>query len=201
MTRAIADANEREPFDAEYVRLLTDGDPETERHFTAYFGELLRIKLRGKVRSVEAAEDVRQETFARVFETLRRKGGVERPERLGAFVHSVCNHVLFEYYRSDKRMAGPPEDAFDPPSGEDLEAALVNDERKRRVLDVLQRLPGKDRQVLRMVFLEDLDKDDVCRRMNVDRNYLRVLLHRATNKLRDNLRASNLPLFFSLNLA
>jgi RNA polymerase sigma-70 factor (ECF subfamily) len=29
------------------------------------------------------------------------------------------------------------------------------------------------------VFLEERDKDEVCRDFGVDRNYLRVLLHRA----------------------
>ena len=42
-------------------------------------------------------EDIRQETFLRVLVTLRRKHGLEHPERLGAFVNSVCNNVFLEY--------------------------------------------------------------------------------------------------------
>src|SRR5437899_882321 len=61
------------PFDAEYVRRLTGGDPNVEQHFYAYFGELLHIKLRGKVRSPQLIEDVRQETFLRVLRNLRAK--------------------------------------------------------------------------------------------------------------------------------
>jgi RNA polymerase sigma-70 factor (ECF subfamily) len=32
---------------------------------------------------------------------------------------------------------------------------------------------------LREIFLEEKDKDEVCRDFGVDRDYLRVLLHRA----------------------
>ena len=30
-------------FDQEYVQRLREGDPETQRHFTRYFGELLKV--------------------------------------------------------------------------------------------------------------------------------------------------------------
>ena len=34
---------------------------------------------------------------------LRSEGRVRHPERLGAFVNSVCNNVLLEHYRSSSR--------------------------------------------------------------------------------------------------
>jgi RNA polymerase sigma-70 factor (ECF subfamily) len=50
---------------------LKDGDPETERHFTTYFGDLLLIKLRARLRNTQTIEDIRQETFLRVLSTLK----------------------------------------------------------------------------------------------------------------------------------
>lgn len=61
------------PFNDDYVRRLTAGDREVERHFTSHFGTLLRIKLRTKLRSPQLIEDVRQETFLRVLQSLRKK--------------------------------------------------------------------------------------------------------------------------------
>jgi len=65
---------------------------------SAIFTELLQLKLRSRLQSPQAIEDVRQETFARVFSVLRKDGGLRQPERLGAFVNQICNHVLFEHY-------------------------------------------------------------------------------------------------------
>ena len=72
-------------FDADYVGKLCAGDPPTQEHFVAYFTELLRIKLRARLQSSHAIDDVCQETFARVFAVLRKDGGLRQPDRLGAF--------------------------------------------------------------------------------------------------------------------
>jgi RNA polymerase sigma-70 factor (ECF subfamily) len=174
-------------FSCDYVQRLTAGDPETERHFVGYFSELLLIKLRRVVRTQQAVEDVRQETFLRVFHVLRHKG-LANPERLGAFVNGVCNNVVAEHFRSMSKHSPFPDEGLDPPGGgPDPEEEMVSEERKRRVRQILERLPAKDREILRMVFLEERQKDDVCRICRVDRNYLRVLLHRAKNRFRDHL--------------
>jgi RNA polymerase sigma-70 factor (ECF subfamily) len=52
------------------------------------------------------------------------------------------------------------------------------------VSQVLSEMPEKDRILLRRVCLDEEDKDSVCREYQVDRNYLRVLLHRARNRFR-----------------
>ncbi len=57
--------------------------------------------------------------------------------------------------------------------------ALSAKEREKKVREILEKLPERDRRLLREVFLEERDKDEVCRDFGVDREYLRVLLHRA----------------------
>jgi len=81
-------------FDASYIEGLRAGDAHIEEHFVDYFSELIRIKLRSRLNSKEAIEDVKQETFVRVLRLLRGQGGLKHPERLGPFVNSVCNNVL-----------------------------------------------------------------------------------------------------------
>ena len=47
-------------FDDEYVRRLREGDRWTVDHFYAYFQQLLLIKLRRRLPSLEKIDDVRQ---------------------------------------------------------------------------------------------------------------------------------------------
>jgi RNA polymerase sigma-70 factor (ECF subfamily) len=177
-------------FDEEYVRDLTDGKPETERHFTAYFGNLILIKLRSRRLPPHVIEDIRQETFLRVFVTLRRKQGLQHPERLGAFVNSVCNNVFLEYLRSRPSASIDDEgNAPDPPdTRDDAETTLVYEEHKKVVEQVLAELPRKDERILRTVLLDERDKEEVCADLKVSRENLRVLLHRAKLRFRDILR-------------
>jgi len=179
---------EFQSFDQEYVRRLTEGDRFVENDFTAYFSELLLLKLRRRLRSPELLEDVMQETLLRVLQTLRVKGGLQHPERLGAFVNSVCNNVLLEHLRSERKYNTRGEDAPDIVDVRiDLDAPLVNLDRTRQVKQVLDGLSDKDRKLLRMIYFEERDKDEVCRELGVDSAYLRVLVHRAKTRFRDTM--------------
>jgi len=168
-------------FDASYVDRLRSGDFRTQDHFVAYFSELIKLKLRARLRSPQAIEDVRQETFARVFAALRSPGGIRQPDRLGAFVNSICNNVLLEQYRASSRASSledePAHDLPDPAC--DVLGTVAARQMEGKVREILEELPERDRCILRSVFLEEKDKDEVCRDFGVDRDYLRVLVHRA----------------------
>jgi RNA polymerase sigma-70 factor (ECF subfamily) len=132
----------------------------------------------------ETVEDLRQETYIRVLVTLR-KDGVRQPERFGAFVNSICNNVLMEFYRSASRTRPLDDTHLEKPDHTvDLEGLLVTKQAKKRVREVIEELPKKDRELLRAFFLEEMEKDEVCKLFGVDRDYFRVLLHRAKDKFR-----------------
>lgn len=177
-------------FDRGYVEKLRDGDPATEHHFFAYFEKLLNLKLRASAVPSDRVEDLRQDVFTRLFAALRKEGGIRQPERLGAFVNSICNSVLIEHYGSSgksqqisERRQEIPDQVFD------LEGMTISRQFSERAQKILSALPARDRNLLRAVLLEEKDKDAVCRDMGVDRNYLRVLLHRAKVKF----ELANLP--------
>ena len=171
-------------FTREYVERLREGDPSTEQHFVAYFDQLLRIKLRAKLLPFETVEDLRQETYIRTLLQIRRNG-IRQPERLGAFVNSICNNVLQEFYRTRNRSSPLDETQYEKPDPSvNQEGLMVTTQIKHRVRQVLEELPERDRQLLQAFFLEEKEKDEVCREFGVDRDYLRVLLHRAKDKFR-----------------
>ena len=175
-----------ENFDNSYLQRLRAGDFRTQEHFVKYFSELMQLKLRSRLSSAQAIEDVRQETFVRVFSALNSEGGIRQPERLGAFVNSICNNVLMEQYRSSSRdLPLEDEEKEDPP---DRSIAVLDivimKEQQDTVREILEKLPEKDRRILTAIFIEEEDKDKVCQDFNVSRDYLRVLLHRAKQEFK-----------------
>ncbi len=167
-------------FDESYVERLQTGDFRTQEHFVAYFSELIQLKLRSKLNSPQAIEDVRQETFTRVFAALR-SGKIRQPDRLGAFVNSMCNNVLLEHYRANSRndSLDDEEQPEIPAANVDVLGTIAAKQIGDKIREILEELPERDRRLLRDVFLEERDKDEVCSEFGVDREYLRVLLHRA----------------------
>ena len=176
---------ERHNFDAEYIHRLVSGDADTERHFTRYFGDLLVMKLRSRLRSPAQVEDARQETFVRVLSTLKQKGGLANAESLGAFVNGVCNNVLFEMYRANARTTALDEEYDEASSGPSADSGLVAAAEREDVRAALKTLPERERLVLKWVFFDERDKNEICRELQIDRGYLRVLVHRAKAHFRE----------------
>ena len=120
-----------------------------------------------------------------MISSIRRDRGLRNPERLGAYVNAVCNNVLLETYRDHKRHGQPDEEAPEQADWRpDPESEFVTEERKRLVRDVLSELNAKDRELLTAAFLQERDKDEICKELGVDGDYLRVLLHRARGRFR-----------------
>ena len=186
LTRAHMQTQDFFPFDGDYVRRLAAGESETERHFVGYFSSLLLIKIRSRLRMREDAEDLRQEVFLRVLHSLRQGRGLDRPECLGGYVNSICNHVIWEHLRARAKSAQWDENAPEPRDpGNGVERELVSRESQQRIRRLVDEMPPKDRALMRAVFLEERDKDAVCQEQGVGRDYLRVLLHRAKKRFRE----------------
>jgi RNA polymerase sigma-70 factor (ECF subfamily) len=174
-------------FDSLYLEQLRSGDPRTEHHFVQYFTALIQLKVRGRLRSFSAVEDVRQETFARVWAALRSDQGIRQPERLGSFVNSVCNHVLFEHYRQATKEVPTRDDVAIDAAERSASgvAAIADGQMQETVRDILKRLSKKDRLLLQRVFLDECDKNELCRDVGVNREYLRVLLYRSRKSFKN----------------
>lgn len=174
-------------FDSSYVERLRAGDRNTEDHFVAYFGELIELKLRSRLAARQSLEDVKQETFARCLKLLRSPGGIRNAERLGPLVNSICNNVLSEHFRAGRRtepLEDQPAERFIAREPDAL-SRIITDDTRRIVRQVLEKLPARDQAILRAVFLEEREKDDLCREIGVTRDYIRVLLHRAKQSFRE----------------
>ena len=101
---------------------------------------------------------------------------------MGPFVNSVCNHVLLEHYRSQKRTEATIDDEVEATiAGREPNALslLEAKDAERVVRQILNQLPERDRRLLQSVLLEERNKDEVCAEFGITREYLRVLLYRA----------------------
>jgi len=172
-------------FDAAYIESLRRGDPATEAHFVEYFNPILLRTLRRKVRSTEQARELCQETFLRVLAAVRSGREVRQPQRFGVFVMGVSNNVLREAYREQRRSVSLSALEMEPVGNfPSAYALLLAQETRRKVHRALARLDASEQGILQALLLDEQNKDEICRRFGVNRNYLRVLLFRAKKRLR-----------------
>jgi RNA polymerase sigma-70 factor (ECF subfamily) len=173
-------------FNAAYISGLRAHDPTIENHFVEYFSPILKRKLRRHTSSWFQPSDIQQETFTRVLAAIRAGWKIHRPERLAAFVSGVCNNVLFEIWRSGRRFQ-PLEDIETrwPDEGMLPLDTLVRGETARQTQFILSRVSAKNRRLLEAIFLEEMDRDQLCQELGVSRAGLRLLLHRAKKQFLD----------------
>ena len=176
-------------FDEEYFGRLQEGDFLTREHFHKYFTAVMKVKLRSRLRSREAIEDVQQETFVRFFKALRDEK-IKEPKRLGSYVVSICKNVLQEHYRedesdSDRFVPIDQEDAPELPAATLDLVKIISDKRaKEKIHKALAHIPDRERRVLHAVVFEERDKDEVCQEFGINRNNLRLILYRAKERFK-----------------
>jgi len=173
-------------FDEQYVRQLQARVPQVEEHFAAYCGRLLMNYLGPRIKSPELREDISQETLLRVLIVLRRGDGLNRPECLGAFVLAVCQNVLREFVRAQFRYTQVEQDTR-PDAAPNPEALAIGRQMESVVARAVARLGERERQVLAIPLAEHRPHE-VCHRLGLKQDHLRVVLHRAKAHLRAELK-------------
>lgn len=166
-------------FNAMYIASLKQGNPSTEEHFVNHFNPILLRKLRGKLRSMDQALDLRQETFLRVLSILRSEEGVRQPERFEILVLGVCNNVLHETYRQKKRLVQMQPEFDLPTNAPSPGDCAITSEAGNYVQRLLSRMDPNARAILEAVCLEEQDRNEICLRFGITRNHLRLLIYRA----------------------
>jgi RNA polymerase sigma-70 factor (ECF subfamily) len=172
-------------FDQQFLNALRDRNTDAEDLLVSHFSRPVQLKLRARLRSPELVQDACQEAFLRVLNYFRSGKTLDNPASLPGFIHSVCHNISLEMLRAHTRHDQLFNDVPDPPDPRlNPESQMVTTERKELVKRILDEMPERDRRLLKRVFLEEEDKDLVCQEFQVDRSYLRVLVHRARTKFR-----------------
>jgi|CZKS01.1.fsa_nt_gi RNA polymerase sigma-70 factor (ECF subfamily) len=167
--------------DAELVQSIQDGiESAWAGLFEKYSNRVFYLALR-ELRSHADAEDVRAETFLRVFQAIRNQQ-VRTPDSLSSFILGTARNIILETLRSPHRAANERE-VPDVPSPE-LDPVLDEDVR-HAIAVTIQRLKPKEREFLRLYYYEDLPKQEIARRIGIDEERVRLLKHRCLKSFRE----------------
>lgn len=181
--------------DSSESRPAASGLPD-EKELAERFRERLRVFATRRLGNAAAAEDVAQETLRRMVDALRA-GRVDNPAAFPAFVFETARHVCQQHHRA----AGREGRAFRRlhEDGEALHAvapdplsALVSDDRANRVREALRGLSDTDRELLRLLYHEELETNDASSRLGLSPSALRVRKHRALKRLAELLDEKDL---------
>jgi RNA polymerase sigma-70 factor (ECF subfamily) len=184
---------ERAP-EAELARRIAAAAPAIDREAEAALYRLLapRVRLYGRrhLRDEEEARDLMQHVMVATLEKLRA-GELREPARIASFVFGMCRMVTMEMRRGARRR----EELLEMYAGDleiaDIAVAPRLDE--ARVAACLERLAERERSVLVLSFYEDEPADRVGAALGLSAGNVRVVRHRAIEKLRECVMGGGKP--------
>lgn len=151
------------------------------------------------VKNRELAEDIFQDTFIKVINTLR-SGNYKEEGKFLQWVMRIANNLKIDYYRKIQRMptfkSNDDFDIFDFISEVDMsvEQKMITDQIYKDVKHIVQYLPDEQREVLEMRIFQGISFKDISDQTGVSINTALGRMRYALINLRKIIKEKNLIL-------
>jgi RNA polymerase sigma-70 factor (ECF subfamily) len=147
----------------------------------------LRALILRRVHDPELAADILQDAAVTTLEKLR-SGEIAHPENLGGYLYRVALNHLRNHRRKD-RSALSSGDALDelPAADKGADWETVGERQwasaARRMLEEMP--VARDRDVLIRFYLDDQEKERICRDLQLSEEHFNRVIFRARNRFRE----------------
>jgi len=166
------------------VERIAAGDRGAEREFVRSYERGVRALVRRHCRPNDPiVEDLAQDVLAQVLERLRA-GAIRDAAALPAYVRATIVYTTHAEYRArrNNESAAVIEDmpALDNPFDR-----LGNEQLAGILRRLLAQLPvSRDREILARFYLQEQDKEEVCRSLGIDTAHFHRVVFRARERFR-----------------
>lgn len=163
---------------------LLEGDAWVHLAVDRFEGPLVRYAAR-ITHDLDRARDAVQETFLR----LCRQDRHELDGHLAQWLYTVCRNQALDMCRKEKPMkAMSPAVAEECPSREPSQAVVLEQqETSRRILQLLDRLPASQQEVVRLKFQSGLSYREIAAVTQLSVSNVGYLIHTAVKTLREQM--------------
>jgi len=154
----------------------------------------LRTLIFRRTGDLQVAADLLNDAICTALEKYRA-GQIEKPEQICGYIFQVAMNHLRNYRRSigdrPERRADPQRiDSLPTETGDDLD---IDDRTVDKVIRIMRSMDSaRDRTILVRFYLDEDDKESICRDMRLTPVQFDNVLHRARRRLRDLLEAQGL---------
>lgn len=164
-------------------RLLAGGDEEAFRQLFHHYNKMLQPFVFKLTRSSQAAEEVLQEVFLKLWLHREKLAAVEDPK---AYLIRIVSNESFNYLRGlarDEKLfaAGQTLPVTEEPSPEE---AFFYRETERQIREAVERLPSACRRVYRMSREELMRIPEIASALNLSDSTVKNQLVKALKSIR-----------------
>ncbi len=161
--------------DSELVALYLKGDSKSFEALIQKHKNKIYAFILSKIRNRDLAEDIFQDTFIRVINSLQ-KGKYNEEGKFLPWVMRIANNLVIDYFRKSKKMrAIAPTDDFDifdilQDGEKNIEDNLVNNQIHKDLRKLIEHLPEDQKEVLKMRYYAELSFKEISESTGVSIN-------------------------------
>jgi RNA polymerase sigma factor (sigma-70 family) len=175
---------ESQPADGEIVRAVLAGDRERYAQLVERYRDRYARYATRMLGSVDAAEDAVQDAFVRAYDQLAQ---CKEPDKfIGWFFLILRNRCFAERRRN--RTSTSLEAADDVAATDRADGGAETAEQRRALQHALLELTADQREVFVLKHVEGLSYGEIAERLSTSIPSLKMRMHRAYDKLREQLR-------------
>ena len=168
-----------------YRRFLS-GDDSGLAELVRDYKDGLTLYLNGFVQNIHLAEDLMEDTF---FKLMVKKPRFREKYSFKTWLYTIGRNVALDYLRRNAKQTvlSPQEMALCKAEEYDLEQAYLTEERKIILHRAMDRLHPEYRQILWLIYFEDMKSGDAAKALGKTPKQAANLLYRAKSALKTQL--------------
>lgn len=172
--------------DGVLVERIASGDRTAEQNLYERYWRWLVAILHKETRDSHLAQDLAQDAFIVVLKAARG-GGINQPDAITSFLRNTARNLLIDYKRKTKRRATVIDTDIAERVRDDqrpYSARISEQQQKTLLIELLNELKERDKNVLRLRYLEDMSKLEVCCKLRMKPRDFDRIVSRARQKLK-----------------
>ncbi len=158
------------------IQQYLKGDNESFEILLTKYKQRIYSFIYSKIKDRDIADDVFQDTFIKVIQTLK-KGAYNEEGRFVSWVMRIAHNLIIDHFRRQQRM--PMYDTYDheqdvfyrlsEPS-KNIEDMIIDTQIKSDITALMLELPENQYEVLKMRLFQDMSFKEIAERTNVSIN-------------------------------
>jgi len=137
-----------------------------------------------RVGNLEIAEDISHESFLK-FANYLINNEVDSPK---ALIYTICRGVIVDYFRIKNRVITVEDiEEMEVISDEDVRLEIDNRELWQEIEYAINNLNEGDKEIIHLRFLAQLEYNEIAKVLDKKEGAIRVMLHRAQKKLKEEI--------------
>ena len=188
--------------DKELIERYQDGDVHSFELLIGRYQKQVYSYILTLVKDKQLADDVFQDTFVKVIQTIKSKG-YKDDGRFVQFAMRIAHNLVIDHFRKENRIPTVESSSEDynyidnvPITDHSVEQGMIVDQVHSDLHRMIAFLPDEQREVLRMGIFDDMSFKDIADITNVSINTALGRMRYALINLRKMMVANNMTLTY-----